>query len=116
MLSQSSNSAAGKIPSKQHGVRPPVGHATARRELIVEIKRTIQERRITQSEAARLCQTDAPTLSKVLRGRLGSVTIDKLADWLTALGRPVEIRVGRLIAPLTDRAIITVVSSVEEGS
>jgi len=44
------------------------------------------------------------------------VTIDKLANWLTALGRPVEIRVGRLIAPLTDRAVIKVVSSIEEES
>lgn len=116
MLSQSSNSAVGTSTSAQDRARPPVAHTTARRELIVEIKRTIQERRITQSEAARLCQTDAPTLSKVLRGRLGSVTIDKLANWLTALGRPVEIRVGRLIAPLTDRAVIKVVSSIEEES
>lgn len=92
-----------------------VVHATARRELIVEIKRTIQLRHITQSEAARLCQTDAPTLSKVLRGRLASVTIDKLAEWLTALGRPVEIRVGRLNVPPSGTALITVVSSAEEN-
>jgi len=34
-----------------------------------------------------------PTLSKILRGRMESVTIDRLASWLTALGRTVEIRV-----------------------
>jgi predicted XRE-type DNA-binding protein len=39
------------------------------------------------------CGIDQPTLSKVLRGRLESVTIDRLAAWLTALGRTVEIHV-----------------------
>ena len=99
---------------------PSVPHATVERaatksELIAEIKRTIELRRITQAEAARLCRTDAPTLSKVLRRRLGSVTIDKLADWLIALGRPVEIRIGSPVAQSTDRAILKVVSSLEEG-
>jgi len=36
---------------------------------------------------------DQPTLSKILRGRMESVTIDRLASWLTGLGRTVEIRV-----------------------
>ena len=54
---------------------------------------TIQQRKLTQREAARLCGTDQPTLSKVLRGRMESVTIDRLTAWLTALGRTVEIRV-----------------------
>ncbi|MSP02422.1 MAG: hypothetical protein EXR07_15435 [Acetobacteraceae bacterium] len=48
---------------------------------------------MTQQTAAALCETDQPTLSKVLRGRMESVTIDRLAAWLTALGRTVEIRV-----------------------
>jgi transcriptional regulator with XRE-family HTH domain len=48
-------------------------------------------RKLTQQEAARLCGTDQPTLSKVFRGRMESVTIDRLASWLNALGRDVEI-------------------------
>jgi hypothetical protein len=41
-----------------------------------------------------VCATrDQPTLSKVLRGRMESVTIDRLTAWLTALGRTVEIHV-----------------------
>jgi len=45
----------------------------------------------TQQQAARLCGTDQPTLSKAFRGRMEGVTIDRLASWLNALGRDVEI-------------------------
>jgi len=66
---------------------------TVKSTLITTIGDTIKERELTQQEAAKLCGTDQPTLSKVLRGRMGSVTIDKLAAWLNALGRTVEIHV-----------------------
>jgi predicted XRE-type DNA-binding protein len=59
--------------------------------LVVAIKDTISRRKLTQQGAAKLFGTDQPTLSKVLRGRMESVTIDRLAGWLTALGRDVEI-------------------------
>lgn len=61
--------------------------------LIADMFDTIKRRHLTQNEAAKLCGTDQPTLSKVLRGRVESITIDRLAGWLTALGRTVEIRV-----------------------
>jgi predicted XRE-type DNA-binding protein len=66
---------------------------TVKSTLIATIGETIRERGLTQQEAASLCGTDQPTLSKVLRGRMESVTIDRLAAWLNALGRTVEIRV-----------------------
>ena len=66
---------------------------TVKSTLITTIGDTIRERELTQQEAAKLCGTDQPTLSKVLRGRMESVTIDKLAAWLNALGRTVEIHV-----------------------
>jgi len=71
--------------------------ALAKSELISAIAVTLRARKLTQVRAAELCRTDQPTLSKVLRGRMESVTIDKLAHWLAALGRNVEIRVGRRI-------------------
>jgi predicted XRE-type DNA-binding protein len=66
---------------------------TAKSMLITAIGETIKRRRLTQREAARRCGIDQPTLSKVLRGRMESVTIDRLTAWLTALGRTVEIHV-----------------------
>jgi predicted XRE-type DNA-binding protein len=65
----------------------------AKSALITTIGDTMNKRRLTQVEAARLCGTDQPTLSKILRGRMESVTIDRLTAWLNALGRTVEIRV-----------------------
>jgi predicted XRE-type DNA-binding protein len=66
---------------------------TVKSSLIAAISDTIKERDLTQTEAAQLCGTDQPTLSKILRGRMESITIDRLAAWLNALGRTVEIRV-----------------------
>jgi len=66
---------------------------TAKSRLISAIEETIGRRNLTQLEAAKRCGTDQPTLSKVLRGRMEIVTIDRLTAWLTALGRTVEIRV-----------------------
>jgi len=66
---------------------------TAKSRLITAIGETIKRRKLTQLEAARRCGTDQPTLSKVLRGRMESVTIDRLTAWLMALGRTVEIRI-----------------------
>lgn len=67
--------------------------ARIKTELIGAMIYTIRSRKLTQVHAAKLCGTDQPTLSKVVRGRMESVTIDKLLAWLTALGRTVEIQV-----------------------
>jgi len=50
---------------------------TVKSSLIDAISETIAQRDLTQKEAAELCGTDQPTLSKVLRGRMESVTIDR---------------------------------------
>lgn len=70
-----------------------IAELEAKSALIDAIAETIARRKLTQQEAAKLCGTDQPTLSKVLRGRMESVTIDRLTLWLTALGRTVEIHV-----------------------
>jgi predicted XRE-type DNA-binding protein len=70
-----------------------VEELNAKSALIRAISDTIKQRKLTQVKAAKLCGIDQPTLSKVLRGRVESITIDRLAGFLTALGRSVEIRV-----------------------
>ena len=67
--------------------------AGARAALIAVIADTMADRKISQVQAAKICRTDQPTLSKVLRGRTESVSLDKLLRWLLALGRPVELRI-----------------------
>ncbi len=65
----------------------------AKSVLILAVKDVMTMRKLTQKQAAKVCGTDQPTLSKVLHGRMDSVTIDRLAHWLTALGQDVEITV-----------------------
>jgi predicted XRE-type DNA-binding protein len=60
-------------------------------DLVTLVARAIERRGLTQREAARLCGTEQATLSKVLSGKLRSVTIDRLARWLLALGWNVTI-------------------------
>jgi predicted XRE-type DNA-binding protein len=81
---------------------------TAKSALIMAISDTIRQRKLTQQEAARRCGTDQPTLSKVLRGRMESVTIDRLTAWLTALGRTVEIHVRPYDARANEGRLVTV--------
>ena len=67
--------------------------AEARVRLIWAVRMAIIQRGMTQVQAARLLGTDQPTLSKILRGRSASLSLDKLVAWLVILGRSVEIRV-----------------------
>ena len=72
-----------------------IAQADARAVLVAMIAGTLAERNISQVQAARICRTDQPTLSKILRGRTESVSLDKLLRWLLALGHPIELRIGQ---------------------
>ena len=82
---------------------------TAKSTLTLAIKAVMAERTLTQKQAAKVCGTDQPTLSKVLHGRMESVTLDRLAHWLTALGQDVEIIVRP--APATRHARLHVAAA-----
>ncbi|WP_347342412.1 helix-turn-helix domain-containing protein [Bradyrhizobium brasilense] len=51
------------------------------------------ERKITQTEAAKLVDMKQPDLSKLFRGRLKLVSVEKLLRMLTAFDQDVEIAV-----------------------
>lgn len=61
--------------------------------LVVQLKRLIAEREITQTEAAKLVEMKQPDLSKLLRGQLKLVSVEKLMRMLTAFDQDVEITV-----------------------
>ncbi len=82
---------------------------TAKSTLILAMKGVMTDRALTQKQAAKVCGTDQPTLSKVLHGRMDSVTLDRLAHWLTALGQDVEITVRP--APATRQARLHVAAA-----
>ena len=61
--------------------------------LIVQIKRLIADRALTQSTAAKLMGIKQPDLSNLLRGRLRGHSVEKLMRMLTAFEQDVEITV-----------------------
>ena len=65
----------------------------AKARLAAEINAIIEDNGWTQAEAAEELQTHQPVISALRRGRLKSLTYDRLVNWLVMLGRTVEIRV-----------------------
>ncbi|OCK62264.1 XRE family transcriptional regulator [Bradyrhizobium sp. LMTR 3] len=59
--------------------------------LVVQLKRLIAERDLTQIAAAKLIGMKQPDLSKLLRGQLRLVSVEKLMRMLTAFNQDVEI-------------------------
>ena len=71
----------------------PIALRDARHAMVGEIAAIIQTKGLKQVEAARVCRTDAASLSKVLRGRSRQISLEKLTEWLTALGKRVTIAI-----------------------
>jgi predicted XRE-type DNA-binding protein len=61
--------------------------------LVVQLKRLIAERGLTQTAAAKLIELKQPDLSKLFRGQLRLVSVEKLMRMLTAFDQDVEITV-----------------------
>lgn len=58
------------------------------------ISRTIQDKGLTQSEAARVLGIDQPKVSKLLRGRLKEFSIERLLGFVLALGHEIDVKIG----------------------
>src|SRR6266850_5006211 len=67
--------------------------ALAKAELVQRIRELIEERKLTQTKAAKLLGLDQPKVSALVRGRVEGYSIDRLFRFLTALGQRVEITV-----------------------
>ncbi len=63
----------------------------AKAQLASLIDDAIRERGLTQRRAATLMGIDQPKVSHILHGRLAGFSTHRLIDFLTALGRDVEI-------------------------
>jgi predicted XRE-type DNA-binding protein len=61
--------------------------------LALEIYRQIRKRGITQAAAGKILGIKQPHVSALMRNRGGSFSVERLMDFLTALGQDVEIRV-----------------------
>jgi phage-related protein/predicted XRE-type DNA-binding protein len=62
-------------------------------QLTLRIYRLIKQRGITQTEAGRVLGIKQPHVSALMRNRAGSFSVERLMDFLAALGQDVEISV-----------------------
>ena len=61
--------------------------------LTLQIYRIIKARRVTQAKAGEILGIRQPQVSLLMRNRSGNFSVERLRDFLTALGHDVEVRV-----------------------
>jgi len=62
-------------------------------KLTVQIYQILRDRKLTQTEAARLLGTTQAQISALMRCRPVSVSVGRLMEFLTTLGRDIEVTV-----------------------
>ena len=62
-------------------------------ELALEVNCVLEQRGLTQSQAAKILGVRQPHVSDLTRYRLSRFSAERLMDFLTQLGRDVEIRI-----------------------
>jgi predicted XRE-type DNA-binding protein len=72
---------------------PDAPELLAKADLAIEIGRMLDERGLSQAEAAKLLRTSQPRISDLRRGRLEGFTLDRLVRFLNSLDQDVEVRV-----------------------
>ena len=70
---------------------PNADELKTRVQLAVAIKREITARDWSQAQAAEVLGINQPKVSALMRGRLDGFSVERLMNFLTALGRDVEI-------------------------
>ena len=61
--------------------------------LTLQIYRAIKKRGLTQVQAGEILGIKQPNVSNLMRGRSGTFSVERLIEFLMALGQDVEIRV-----------------------
>jgi predicted XRE-type DNA-binding protein len=63
-------------------------------KLILQIYRTIKERKLTQAQAGEILGIKQPHVSSLMRGQSGTFSAERLMEFLAALGHDIEISVS----------------------
>jgi predicted XRE-type DNA-binding protein len=66
-------------------------HLRVRSTLMIAVRKLIEERSLTQAEAARLFGVTQPRISNLVRGRIDLFSIDTLVDMLARAGIHVDL-------------------------
>ena len=74
---------------------PEAEELNAKAQIAYRICNILEERKLTQTESARLLGIDQPKVSALLRGRLEGFSSDRLFRFLNALDRDIDIVIRR---------------------
>ena len=74
--------------------------------LTLQIYRDIKARDLTQAQAGEILGIKQPHVSLLMRNRSGNFSVERLMDFLTALGHDVEIRVKRTRKPHGQMSVV----------
>jgi len=85
---------------KTGNVFADLGYADAKErtlkvELALEVNRVLKQRKLKQAQAAELLGIVQPHVSDLVRYRLNRFSVERLMQFLTQLGRDVEIRIAK---------------------
>ncbi len=61
--------------------------------LMLQIHRIIRKRRLTRVQAGQVLGIRQPNVSRLMRGSFGSYSVERLMEFLTALGHNVEVTI-----------------------
>jgi predicted XRE-type DNA-binding protein len=73
---------------------PDAEDLLAKANLALHIRRTIEARKLTQVQAARILGLDQPKVSAIINGRLDGYSTERLMRFLNDLGCDVQISVS----------------------
>lgn len=66
-----------------------------RADLMIAIRKIVEDRKLKQTAAATLLGTTQPRISDLMRGEIDEFTIDSLVNMLSHAGVDVELRLDR---------------------
>ena len=66
-------------------------HLLVRADLLIQVQKAIEPRRLKQAEAAKILRVTQPRVSDLLRGRIDLFSTDSLIDMLARLGVGVRL-------------------------
>lgn len=66
-------------------------HLRVRSDLMIAVRRIIEERSLTQAQAAELFGVTQPRISNLVRGKIDLFSIDTLVDMLARAGVHIEV-------------------------
>jgi predicted XRE-type DNA-binding protein len=78
---------------------------TLKVELALEVNRVLEQRKLTQARAAELLGIAQPHVSDLVRYRLNRFSVERLMQFLTQLGKDVEIRIAKRPARRTRQGV-----------